>query len=90
MIDQLLRPKIAFWAGAALTLASFIVFNFFLPTLYLVIEGINFPMTQQFVGILTSGLDTIGQLARMFGPLLIVGALVMLKIERSSGASHPS
>ncbi|MEV8254810.1 hypothetical protein AB0O95_12695 [Rhodoglobus sp. NPDC076762] len=90
MIDKLLRPKIAFWTGVALTLASLIVFNFLLPTLYLALEGINFPMTQQFVGVLTSGLDTIGQLARMFGPLLIVGALIMLKIERSSGVSPRS
>ena len=34
MIDQLLRPKIAFWTGAGLTIASFVVFNFLVPPLY--------------------------------------------------------
>ncbi|MBH0010034.1 hypothetical protein [Salinibacterium sp. SWN1162] len=82
MIDQLLRPKIAFWAGVALTAISFIVFDFIIPALYLGVQAINFPMTQQFVGVLTSGVESLGQLARLIGPVLIVGALVMLKIER--------
>ncbi|MGV8859120.1 hypothetical protein [Rhodoglobus sp.] len=87
MIDQLLRPKVAFWAGAALTLASFIVFNFLLPALYLAIQSIYFPMTQQFVGALTAGVESLGQLARLFGPALVVGALILLKIERAAATT---
>ncbi|MEH6780948.1 MAG: hypothetical protein V7618_05215 [Rhodoglobus sp.] len=84
MIDQLLRPKIAFWTGAGLTIASFVVFNFLVPPLYGAVQSVNFPMAQQFVGLLVSGFESLGQLARLFGPVLVVGALVMLKIERSS------
>lgn len=84
MINQLLRPKVAFWTGFSLTLASFIVFNFLLPALYLAVQSISFPMTQEFVGALAAGLEALGQLARLFGPVLVVAALILLKIERVS------
>lgn len=86
MIDQLLRPKVAFWTGVVLTLISFLVFNFLLPALYLAIQSIDFPMTQQFVGALAAGVDSLGQLARLIGPVLIVGALILLKLDRLSAA----
>lgn len=90
MIDQLLHPKIAFWTGLGLLIVGFILGNFVIPNLYWAAQSIGFPLASQFASGLAGGVEFLTQIARLVGPVLIVGALVMLKIERSSGASHPS
>jgi len=84
MIDQLLRPKIAFWTGLALVGASIFLGAFVLPSLYTALQSIGYSVAWQVVNSFVSGVDMIAQIARLFGPMLIVGALILLKIERVS------
>ena len=84
MIDQLLRPKIAFWTGLGLLIVGFILGSFVIPGLYLAAQSIGFPLASQFAGGLASGVEFLTQIARLVGPVLMVGALILLKIERTS------
>ncbi|QYH36719.1 hypothetical protein [Salinibacterium sp. M195] len=84
MIDKLLRPKIALWVGLAFTGVSFILGALVLPALYGALQSFGYAAASQIVNSLISGVDMIAQIARLFGPMLIVGALILLKIERTA------
>jgi hypothetical protein len=86
MIDQLLRPKIAFWTGLGLLIVGFILGNFVIPNLYWAAQSIGFPLASQLASVLAEGVEFLTQIARLVGPVLIVGALILLKIERTSAA----
>ena len=89
MINQLLRPKIAFWTGLGLLIVGFIFGTFVTPNLYWAAQSIGFPLASQFASGLASGFEFLTQIARLVGPVLMVGALVLLKIERTT-ATTPS
>lgn len=90
MIDQLLRPKVAFWTGLGLLVAGSILSTYVTSNLYWAAQSIGFPLASQFAGGLAGGFEFLTQVAARVGPVLIVGALVMLKIERSAGATRSS
>lgn len=82
MISQLLRPKVAFWTGLGLLLVGYILGNFVIPNLYWAAQSIGFPLASQFASGLAAGVEFLTHIARLVGPVLIVGALILLKIER--------
>ena len=90
MIDQLLRPKVAFWAGLGLMVVGWILGNYITSSLYWAAQSIGFPLASQFAGGLAGGFEFLTTVAYRVGPVLIVGALVMLKIERTSAATRGS
>ncbi|MGV8913061.1 MAG: hypothetical protein ACOH14_10655 [Rhodoglobus sp.] len=89
MIDQLLRPKVAFWTGLGLLILGHILATFVTGSLYWAAQSIGFPLASQFANGLASGFEFLTRVAVLIGPALIVGALIMLKIERTS-ATTPS
>lgn len=87
MIDQLLRPKVAFWSGIVLLIVAFILGTFVNTPLALAAHSIGFPLASLFASILASGFDALTRIAGLVGPVLIVGALILLKIERMSATA---
>lgn len=87
MINQLLRPKIAFWTGLGLLILGFILGAFVIPGLYLAAQSIGYPLASQFATSIGTGIDFLTQVARLVGPVLMVGALILLKIERTSSTT---
>jgi len=87
MIDQLLRPKVAFWTGLGLLIVGFIFATFVTPNLYWAAQSIGFPLASQFASALASGVEFLTQVAVRVGPVLIVGALILLKIERMAATT---
>jgi len=89
MINQLLRPKVAFLTGLGLLVVGQIFSTFVIGGLYWAAQSIGFPLASQFASGLVGGVDTIMRIAIIIGPALIVGSLIMLKIERVA-AEKPS
>jgi len=86
MLDQLLRPKVAFLVGIGLLLVGFLFEVAVYPAAIYAAQSIGYPLASDFAQGLVQIVSTVSWIIRFVAPALIAASLVLLKLDRLSAA----